>query len=177
MVNKKTIVAGLLMLAVLPMAQADTGCNLRPPQALLLPHAYPGQTARPGTENTLVESAMLANGVRIEIRRSACVDGVSSQLVLLVPGKLASDQAAIDKLRTTIGQLKWDSERAWAPSLLTFLQRAPSLPVRQGVRAVCNDDSVAEPGQCSWESNGGFELRIELGAKTTRIILTATISA
>jgi len=97
--------------------------------------------------------------------------------VLLIPGKLASDQAAIEKLRSTIGQLKWDSERAWAPSLLSFLQRAPSLPLREGARAVCNDDSVAEPGQCSWESNGGYELRIERGAKTTRIILTATLSA
>jgi hypothetical protein len=175
--NKNTMIAGLLMLAALPMAQADNGCSLRPPEAVLQPHAYPGQTARRGKENTLVESAMLADGARIEIRRSACVDGVSSQLVLLIPGKLASDQAAIEKLRSIIGQLKWDSERAWAPSLLTFLQRAPTLPLRQGARAVCNDDSVAEPGQCSWESNGGYELRIERGARTTRIILTAAISA
>jgi hypothetical protein len=156
---------------------SDNGCSLRPPEAVLPPHAYSGQTARRGKENTLVESAVLADGVRLEIRRSACVDGVSMRLMLLVSGKLASDQAAIERLRSTIGQLKWDRERAWAASLLTFLQRAPTLPLRQGARAVCNDDSVAEPGQCSWESNGGYELRIERGAKMTRITLTATMSA
>lgn len=185
--GRAVVFAASLMLAAMSLAHAgtaaapqpdpDNGCSLRAPQALLLPHAYPGQTALPGKENTLVEAAVLAGGVRLRIERHSCVDGVSTELVLLVPGSLASDRAAIDLLRTTIEQLKWDRARADAPSLLAFLQRAPALPLRKGVRSVCNDDSIADPGDCSWESNGGFVLSIKRGATSSRISFTATNSA
>lgn len=165
------------MAARQPKGEADNGCELQAPTPVLLPHAYRGQHAVPGKENTLLETATLADGTRLQIRHSACVDGVAMQLTLLVPMKLADDASAIRLLRDTVLTLKWNGERAGVAQLLAFLTRAPGLPVRKGARSVCNDGSIADPGACSWESNGGFDLVIERSNSATRISVTASISA
>lgn len=176
---KTLVLAALLALPVATLAApaVDNGCKLQAPVPVLSPHAYPDQHNSRGKENSLLESAVLAKGVRLEIRHSSCVDGVAMELVLVAPGRLADDQAAIALLRATIGKLKWDRERAGAASLIAFLDQAAGLPLRKGARSVCNDGSLADPGECSWESNGGFVLRVERRQAMTRISVTATISA
>jgi hypothetical protein len=50
-----------------------------------------------------------------------------------------------------------------------FLKHANKVLLRDGTHSVCKDGSTAWPGECSWESMGGYVLSVKPAGRSTRI--------
>src|ERR1700712_1534309 len=73
-------------------ALAANACDFRPPTPILLPHAYASQAVKRKPDNEITETAQLANGLRIEISQSACVDIFTTEYALIVPLKQGASE-------------------------------------------------------------------------------------
>lgn len=141
-----------------PQRSANT-CSFQPPARVLLPNSYLGQTVERQGRNRLTEKAQLHNGLRIEIRQSACVDFLTTEFTIIVPHNrnLQQDQSGWVMLaRTTIAGLKTGKQADEYTDLNDFLSHAQGFRPHDGIVAICNDGSDAPPGECSWDSLGGF---------------------
>lgn len=142
-----------------PSQQPANACTFQPPTPALSPNIYPGQTLERQAGNQMIEKAQLHNGLRIEVQQSACVDFLTTEFTLLVPrdqGLQLDQNGWIELARTTIAGLKTHKPAAEYKDLNNFLSRAHTLHSRNGLVAACKDGSDARPGECSWESLGGF---------------------
>lgn len=162
-----------------PADAAQSPCDLRPPQPLLVPRSYARQTLVRKANNELSETADLGNGVRLQLLQSACVDIASTEIIFLVPdsgAQSASRARSIAFARKTLPQLKTSLGKEALSALDDFLKRSSALPSEHGVRAECNDGSTADPGECSWDSTGGYVLSIKHIGKNTRIAVIKYVS-
>ena len=160
-------------------ALAADACDFRPPTPILLPHAYAGQTVKRKPENEITETAQLANGLRIEISQSACVDILTTEYALIVPleqGASESQIALIELLRKTIRGLKKRTSARQLAELNDFLRHANDVPLRDGTRSICRDGSTAWSGECSWGSTGGYVLSVKPVGRSTRISVIEYVS-
>jgi hypothetical protein len=161
-----------------PERSAGT-CSFQPPAPVLLPNSYSGQTLERQSENRVTEKAQLHNGLRIEIRQSACVDFLTTEFTLIVPRdrNLQLDQNGwIELARTTIAGLKTLKPADEDTDLNDFLSHAEGLRPHNGIVAVCKDGSDARPGECSWDSLGGFVFSVKRTEHCTRISVTKYLS-
>jgi hypothetical protein len=160
------------------VASADA-CSFQPPRPVLLPNSYPGQTLERQSDNGMTEKAQLNNGLRIEIRQSTCVDFLVTDFVLIIPceqGRQRDRNAQLRLARSTIAGLKTRIPTGGFAELLDFLRRAPGLRLRDGSLGLCRDGSNAQPGECSWESMGGFVFSVKRSARGTRISVSQYLS-
>jgi hypothetical protein len=161
-------------------AQPANACSFQPPAPLLLPNTYAGQSQERQRDNLITEKAHLSNGLRIEIQQSACVDFVTTEFVLIIPrepGRELDQKAQIRLARATIAGLKTARPARENAELLDFLNRAPGLRSHAGSLGSCRDGSEARPGECSWESMGGFIFSVKRTERGTRISVTQYLSA
>jgi hypothetical protein len=82
----------------------------------------------------------------------------------------------IELARTTIAGLTTHKPAAEYKDLNDFLSRAHSLRSRNDVLAACKDGSDARPGECSWESLGGFVFSVRRTGRGTRVSVTQYVS-
>jgi hypothetical protein len=161
------------------VARADDACTFAPPAPLLQPHAYAGQTQLRAEPNRMQENAQLRAGLHLEIRQGGCVDEVTTDYVFTVAGDGRSqlgDASLIDLARAEIAQLKTRRAPAEQAGLLDFLRRAPGLRLHDGARTLCRDGSVPVTGECAWDSLGGYTVAVKRTGRTTRIVVTESIS-
>lgn len=154
-------------------------CSFQPPVPVLLPNGYPGQTLEWQSENRVTEKAQLQNGLRIEIRQSACADFLTTEFTLIVPGEqdLQLDQDGRIRLaRTTIAGLKMRKRADEYADLNDFLGQASGLGPHNDIVAACKDGSQARPGECSWDSLGGFVFSVKRTVHGARISVTKYLS-
>lgn len=154
-------------------------CSFQPPTPILLPHAYSGQTLERQSENQVIEKAQLNNGLRIEILQSACADFLTTEFTLIIPrgrNPQPDQNGWIELARTTIAGLKTHKPPSEYAELNEFLGRAPGLRPHNGVLGVCKDGSDARPGECSWESLGGFVFSVKRTERGTRVSITQYLS-
>jgi hypothetical protein len=127
----------------------------------------------------MTEKAQLHNGLHIEIRQSTCVDFLVTEFILIVPRDQhpQPDQDGwIELARTTIASLKTLKPASEYTEVNNFLKHAHDLRPRDGSRSVCRDESEAPPGECSWESLGGFIFSVTHTGQATRISVTEYVS-
>jgi hypothetical protein len=168
---KVATAAKLAVTAKTEQDQSSNGCDLQPPSPILAPHAYARQTVTRKINNEMRETATLENGVRLEILQSQCVDITSVELIFSLPadGLPGAQERSIELARGAIRRLQTrDSVKQFA-NLDDFLQRSHALAADHGVRAACNDGSIARPGECSWESLGGFVVSTKRQGKHMRV--------
>jgi hypothetical protein len=154
-------------------------CNFQPPKPVLLPHAYAGQVLAQGSGNRLMEKVQLPDGPRIEIQQSACVDFVTTEFIMIFPRKQGPQPDSsdwIDIARGTIAHLKKRRPAAEYTQLNDFLKRAHALRSYKGSRSLCRDGSDAAPGECTWESSGGFVFSVKRTGQDTRVSVTEYLS-
>lgn len=171
---------GIVFAAAAGAAQAEDGCEFQPPSPVLAPHAYPGQTMARQSGNRLTETARLPGGLRIEIRQSACADFVTTEFTLLVPGaqgRPASREGWIELARAAIAGLKMRRPLSEYSELNDFLGRAKRPGLDESSVGACRDGSKARPGECSWESQGGFRWSAQRSARGMRLSAMQYLSA
>lgn len=168
-----------LLQAALPAAAANPDCAFNPPAAMLKAKAYAGHTFRPGKMNTAVESAQLTPDVQLQIRSRQCSDVIETRFTLTLARQAArprDPQAWLALAHTELGRLK-----VVAPGdndeLLAFLSQARAVPPRSGRTGACRDGSLAAPGECSWDSMGGFIFEIKESSSTVLLVATKYVSA
>lgn len=162
-----------------PSLQPTSACTFQPPTPVFSPNTYPGQTFERQAGNQVTEKAQLPNGLRIEVRQRACVDFLTTEFTLLVPhdqGLHLDQNGWIELARTTIAGLTTHKPAAEYKDLNDFLSRAHSLRSRNDVLAACKDGSDARPGECSWESLGGFVFSVRRTGRGTRVSVTQYVS-
>jgi hypothetical protein len=166
-------------IAGMPQGDESAACAFQPPTPVLLPHAYVGQVMARQSENRMIEKAQLPEGMRIEIRQSACVDFLTSEFILIFPRKQGPQQdsnAWIDIARSMIANLKTRRPAGEYTQMNDFLKRAHELRPRNGTRSLCRDGSEAAAGECTWESSGGFVFSVTRSGQGTRVSVTEYLS-
>lgn len=158
--------------------RSATSCAFQAPAPILLPTSYPGQTLERQNGNRVTETAALDKDLRIEIRQSACVDFLTTEFTLI-----SSDQSLqldhdgwIELARTILAGLKTRKPAGEYAAMLDFLKRARGLRPQDGILGSCRDGSVARPGECSWESLGGFVFSTKRTEHGARISVTQYLS-
>jgi hypothetical protein len=150
-------------------------CSFQMPAPLLQTQRLPGYTLARQRDNEMRETATLRDGVGLSVHQGGCADFVTIEYVFSVPARpgLPRDRdALIDLARREIGRINAGDSADRKTELDTFLQRAHS-----GANSACRDGSAAPPGDCSWESGGGFSLAIKQErGKRTRITVLRYIS-
>jgi hypothetical protein len=162
------------------LALAADACDFQPPMPILADHAYAGQTVKRKPNHEITETAKLPNGMRIEIRQSACVDIVTTEYALIVPiARSTSENQGdlIELLRNTIPALKRRASSPQPTGITDFLKHVNEVPLRDGTRSVCKDGSIAKSGECSWESTGGYVLSVKPVGRSRRISVIEYVSA
>lgn len=162
-----------------PLTDDTAACTFQAPTPVLRPHAYAGQVLTRQSENRSMEKAQLPDGLRIEIRQSACVDFLATEFILIFPRRQGPQPDAntwIDLARGTIANLKTRKPAAEYTQLNDFLKRAHNLRPRDGIRSACRDGSEAAPGECTWESSGGFVFSVKRTGQDTRVSVTEYLS-
>jgi hypothetical protein len=154
-------------------------CDFQPPEPVLLAHAYAGHVLAQRSGNRLMEKAQLPDGLRIEIQQSTCVDFLTTEFILVFPhnqGPQPESNDWIDIARNTIASLKTRRPAGEYAQLNDFLKRAHALRPRNGTRSSCRDGSDAAPGECTWESLGGFVFSVTRTGQDTRVSVTEYLS-
>lgn len=163
-----------------PSPQPANACSFQPPTPVLSAHAYSGQSLERQSDNRMTEKARLPNGLRIDIRQSACADVLTTEFILRVPEdrRLQLGQDGWIRLaQTTIAELKTHKPAGEYKELDDFLRRAQGQRSRDGTIAACRDGSDARPGECTWESLGGFVFSVKRAKRGTRVLVTQYVSA
>lgn len=162
------------------LAQFNAGCTMQPPQAALQAKAYPGYKMERRKANRTIESAPLHDGMQVEIQQGQCVDFLVSAVTLVLPRQAhanASESELMELARGEIARLKTSAAAGKYDELQQFLAQAHGIPAQRGKRAACKDQSEAQPGQCSWESAGGFIVEVRYRPDTIRVTVTEYTSA
>jgi hypothetical protein len=150
-------------------------CVFNPPQAVLQPKAYAGYTFTRQTSGRAIEAARVRDNLRVEISLSQCVDLIISEITFIVPrsdGPEFDENYWLEFARTEIGSLKRNALVGDYRELQQFLARARDIAPRDNKRSMCKDSSMAEAGQCSWESMGGFIFQVKKTGPKIRISAT-----
>lgn len=173
---------GFLFFMFAPALQAADSasakdCTFNPPQALLHPKAYSNYLFTRKSLNQSVETADVRKGIRIEISRSQCVDFIVNEITFIVSSNhLDSPNNWLEFARTEIARLERNGSAGDLRELQQFLVQARNIAQRNGIRSKCKDESLAEAGQCSWESMGGYIFEVKKSGSSVRISTTEYVS-
>ena len=165
-----------LLLPLAALAADNPECSFAAPTGLLKPQAYRAYAFTPAPGNQAVESADIAKDVRLEIRHSQCVDFLVTKYTFKVKSNLiaaGAQSASRDFAIKALTDLKL-RDAAFAPTdLLSFLKKTKA---SSGIISACKDGSNAPPGECSWDSLGGYIFEVKPQKESTTISLTEYIS-
>lgn len=150
-------------------------CDFNPPQAVLQPKAYADYTFTRQSLGRATETARVRDNLRVEISLSQCADIIVSEITFIVPPTHArkfDESYWLDFAQTEIGMLKLNPLAGDYRELQQFLARARNIAPHDNKRSICKDNSVAEAGQCTWESMGGFIFQVKKTGSKIRISAT-----
>lgn len=154
-------------------------CTFNPPQALLNSKAYSNYSFTRKANNEAVETAVARHGVGIEVLQSRCEDFLVTEIAFIVRnGQFAEpdENFWLNFAQIEIGRLKRTRSAGDLRDLRQFLVQSSEIRPRNGTRSKCKDASIAEAGQCSWESLGGFIFRVNKDGSNVRVSATEYLS-
>jgi hypothetical protein len=155
------------------------GCTFNVPQTVLQKNAYSRHTFTKLPANRALEAARVRKNLRVEISHNQCVDFITSELTFIVPSGSTSkfdERYWLQFAQDEIQRLKLNPLAGDYQALRRFLTRARQIAPRNGARSLCRDGSVAEAGQCSWESTGGFIFQVKKTDAEVRISAVEYVS-
>jgi hypothetical protein len=151
----------------LAFAEDNPDCSFAAPNALLQTQVYRSYTFRRTADNEIFESADLSKDVHFEIRQSQCVDFVVRKFTFTLKSNLGI--RPLDFAIKAISNLKLSDAHERPTELLLFLKTG----YRNGNGnrfSACRDGSSAPPGECSWDSLGGYSF--EVGRERKHVIIS-----
>jgi hypothetical protein len=174
-----TCLVFLLLMPTPSHAGEDNACSFNPPSAVLQPRSYPKQTFRRGKNNEASESAQISKDVRLVVHRSQCTDFIVTEFAFNL--SRSGDQAAerkdwLDYAIAEITRLNIVNMPVGIAGLLAFLKNAHAVQPLQDVLSACRDGSHAAPGECSWDSAGGYIFKVTKTKSLMHISVTEYVS-
>jgi hypothetical protein len=168
----------------LPIVQAAESaseeCAFIPPQAVLQPKAYSSYTFTRKAQNRAIETAKVRDNLHVEILLSQCADIIVREITFIVPRVAAGEQSEkywLQFAQAEIGRLKRNASAGDDRDMQQFLVLALNIGPRHGTRSRCKDGSMAEAGECSWDSMGGFIFKVKKDGSKVKVSVTEYSSA
>jgi hypothetical protein len=164
----------LILMPLAAYAEDNADCSFSAPTGLLQPQAYNSYAYRPALDNEAFESAYITKDMHLEIHHSQCVDFVVQEFVFTLNAPL--DVSPLDFAIKQIENIKLSESERRPTELLAFLKgRAKKSFVGKKISA-CRDGSSAPPGECPWDSLGGYTFEVKRDKKRITIVVTEYIS-
>ncbi len=167
----------LLLLPLTALAADGPDCSFAAPTGLLQARAYSAYAFQPSANNVAVELADISKDVKLEIRHSQCVDVVATKFTFKVKSSLpaiGTESLAVAFAMNEVSNLKLADSTRKPDGLLAFLQNQQKKGAAQPIRnfSACKDGATAPPGECSWDSLGGYIFEIKPQKEQTIISVT-----
>lgn len=161
-------------------ASAGNGCEFAPPAAFLQSTAYTHYTFTRAPDNNATERARIRDQLGVEVTTSQCADSIVRTITFIVSsaGNAQRDERHwLTVARTEMAALKRKDAAAMDDDLKQFLIRAGGIAPHAGRRSTCKDGSVADAGECTWDSMGGYIFEVKKVGNTIRVSVTEYSSA
>lgn len=165
----------MLLLPLATLAADSSDCSFLPPTGLLQAKAYRAYGFQPGSNNEATESADIAKDVHLDIQHSRCADFIVTKFnfrVTRISIVAGSANTSLGFAIRELANLKLiDTTRATS-DLLAFLKIVHAKNASGRIFSACKDGSTAPPGECSWDSLGGYIFEVKPQKDSTTISAT-----